>query len=65
TVSEIRRGMQADLHAASLEARELVYQVHQAHSRPVVIRWGTLGLFLGLLTFAAGFVLGRMLPTIP
>lgn len=59
--AEVRREIQGDLNAASLRAQEIVHQVHQAHTRPVIIRWLALGLFLGLLIFAAGLVIGRTL----
>jgi hypothetical protein len=37
-IIRIPSGMCAPLFAG-LRSRELVYQIHKAHSRPVLIRW--------------------------
>lgn len=60
SVAEIRRQLHRDIHAAGLRSRELVEQVHKAHRRPVLIRWGVIGMLIGCALFSCGVWVGRM-----
>jgi len=58
---QMRQGLQSDIHAAGLKAREMVHLVNEAHRRPALIRWSTAGLLAGVLLFGGGVWLGTML----
>ena len=58
----IRRELGDDIAAAGKQAREIVFEVHRAHSRAAFEKWLVLGLVCGLVLFGCGFWAGRMLP---
>lgn len=58
---QMQEGLQSDIQLAGVKAREIVHLVDQAHRRPALIRWSTLGIVAGALLFAAGVWLGSML----
>jgi hypothetical protein len=47
-----------DINVASVRSCEMIDRLNQAHSRPVRLRWGALGLAAGLLLFVGGIFLG-------
>ena len=47
-----------DINIANVRSCELIDKIHRAHSRPAMLRWGTLGLFAGLLFFGCGILFG-------
>lgn len=57
----MRQGLQNDIHLAGLKAREFVHLVHEAHRRPLLIRWSAAGLIAGSILFGGGFWLGTFL----
>ncbi|MDQ1470510.1 MAG: Transcriptional activator TraM [Bryobacterales bacterium] len=50
-----------DVAAASLRSNELIKAVHLAHSRPAVVRWAALGMFVGLILFGCGVWVGTFI----
>ena len=56
--AELRRELQRDIEDARLQASEIVLDVHRAHRRPAVIRWGSAGLIAGLGLFGCGLWIG-------
>lgn len=56
--AELRRELQRDIEDARLKANEIVVNVHRAHSRPTVIRWGAVGLICAVALFCAGLWFG-------
>jgi hypothetical protein len=56
--AELRREMQRDIEDARLRANEIVLDVHRAHRKPAVIRWGAAGLIAGLALFGSGLWFG-------
>jgi hypothetical protein len=58
---QMQQGLQNDIHAAGLKAREIVHLVNEAHRRPALIRWAALGLVGGVLLFGGGVWLGTLL----
>ena len=56
--AELRREMQRDIEEARLKANEIVANVHRAHSRPAVIRWGAVGLIAAVALFGSGLWIG-------
>jgi len=57
---ELRRGLQGEISAAGLKARELVQSVHAAHERPNMIFWASIGLLCALGLFFSGVWFGRL-----
>jgi hypothetical protein len=57
---EIKRGLQGEISAAGLKARELVQTVHQAHQRPNMIFWASIGLLCALGLFCSGVWFGKL-----
>jgi hypothetical protein len=57
---EMRRELQNDITAAGMKARELVYRIHEAHQRPNLIVWASIGLLCGLALFSGGVWFGRL-----
>ncbi len=57
---QMQRGLQSDIHAAGLKAREIVHLVNEAHRRPALIRWSALGVVAGVVLFGGGFWLGTL-----
>ena len=54
SATQIREGLQGDIHIASLKAREYVQMVNQAHRHSSLIRWASAGLVAGMLLMLAG-----------
>ena len=57
---EIRAELRNDIDSAGLKARELVHQVHQAHQRPAMIMWASIGLLCAIALFCSGVWFGRL-----
>ena len=55
---QIRGELHADIDEAGLKAAHLVYKVHEAHSRPALIRWLSAGLASAVVLFLAGLWAG-------
>lgn len=60
-IDSMRNGLHADLEAGGYKARELVMEVHRAHSRRNFIRWFSAGLLAALALLFSGALLGRLL----
>jgi hypothetical protein len=60
SAAEIRREIQHDVHAAGLRSRELLNRIHEAHRRPVLVRWIAIGILIAFLLFCSGIWVGRM-----
>ena len=60
SAAEIRRELHADVQAASLKSRELLHQIHEAHRRPVLVRWVAIGLLFGFILLLCGVWIGRI-----
>ncbi len=60
SAAEIRRELHADVHAAGLKSRELLHQIHEAHRRPVLLRWAAVGVAFGFILFLCGVWVGRI-----
>jgi hypothetical protein len=56
--AQIRAELQKDIDAAGMKAAYLVYKVDQAHKRPTMIRWITVGLSLSVALLFFGFYAG-------
>ena len=61
SAERMRQGLQNDIHAAGLHAREFVHLVNEAHRRPALIRWAAVGAMSGALLFGGGIWLGTLL----
>jgi len=59
--AHIRAELQKDIDAAGIEAAHLVYRVDQAHKKPALIRWITVGLSLAVVLLVFGFCVGMHL----
>ena len=55
---KIREGLQFDIQVAGMRASEYVHQVNEAHRRPAIIRWVSVGLLAAVVIFAEGVWLG-------
>jgi hypothetical protein len=60
SAAEIRREIHRDVHAAGLRSRELLNRIHEAHRRPVLVRWTAIGILIAFLLFCCGIWVGRM-----
>jgi hypothetical protein len=60
SAADLRRELHADVHAASLKSRELLHQIHEAHRRPVLLRWAAIGVICGFILFLCGVWVGRI-----
>lgn len=56
----MRSGLQDDINAAGVRARELVQSVHDAHRRPTATMWIAVGLLCGLALLICGTWFGRL-----
>ncbi len=54
SAEKMREGLQADIRSAGLKAREYVHLVNEAHRRPAIIRWVSVGLLAAAAIFASG-----------
>jgi hypothetical protein len=61
SIELVRIGLHVDLEVAGLKARELVMEVHQAHSRRNFVRWLSVGLLAALALLICGALLHRLL----
>jgi hypothetical protein len=61
SAEKMREGLEGDIHIAGLKAREYVHQVNEAHRRPAMIRWVSVGLAAAAAIFSAGIWLGAHL----
>jgi hypothetical protein len=57
-VSELRRELERDVEKARLEASQIVYAVHKAHTRGALVRWAAAGVIVAAGLFAAGLWIG-------
>jgi hypothetical protein len=57
-VAELRRELERDVEKARLEASQIVYAVHEAHTRAALVRWAAAGVIAGAGLFAAGLWIG-------
>ena len=57
---EVRQGLQKDIGVAGLKARELVQKMHEAHERPRMVFWTSIGLLCALGLFCSGVWFGRI-----
>lgn len=57
-VAELRREVERDVEKARLEAGQIVYAVHQAHTKTTLIRWGAARAIVGAGLFMAGLWIG-------
>jgi hypothetical protein len=58
---KIREGLKFDIQVAGMRASEYVYQVNEAHRRPAIIPWVSVGLLAAVVIFAEGVWLGPYL----
>jgi hypothetical protein len=58
SAAEIREELQRDVETARIGAREIIYELHQNHTRVALIRWGAGAIGLAAAMFAAGLCLG-------
>ncbi len=61
SAEKMREGLQGDIHIAGLKAREYVHLVNEAHRRPAIIRWVSVGLVAAVAILASGVWLGTLL----
>jgi hypothetical protein len=54
SVTQMREGLQGDIHIAGLKAREYVHMVNEAHRRSSLVRWASAGLVGGVLLLGVG-----------
>ncbi|MDQ2843369.1 MAG: hypothetical protein M3Y72_20485 [Acidobacteriota bacterium] len=57
---EVRTELRKDIDSAGLKARELVQRVHEAHQRPNIIIWASIGLLCAIALFCSGIWFGRL-----
>jgi hypothetical protein len=58
SISAWKAAIAEDINVANVRSSEMIDRLNQAHSKPVRLRWGALGLGAGLLLLLAGIVLG-------
>ena len=58
SAEKMREGLQSDIQTAGMRASEYVYRVNEAHRRPAIIRWASVGLVAAVAIFALGVWLG-------
>lgn len=56
--AEVRRELERDVEKARLEATQIVFAVHRAHTKAALIRWGAAGVIAAAGLFAAGLCVG-------
>jgi hypothetical protein len=57
-VAELRGELERDIEKARLEASEIVYAVHQAHTKAALTRWCATGVIAAAGLFMAGLWIG-------
>jgi hypothetical protein len=60
-IDSVRNGLRADLETGGYKARELVMEVHQAHSRRNFVRWFSAGLLAALALLFCGVLLAKLI----
>jgi hypothetical protein len=60
SAAELRRELHSDVNAASLKCRELLHQIHEAHRRPILVRWVAIGLLFGFILLLCGVWIGSI-----
>jgi len=60
-IDSVRAGLRADLEAGGYKSRELVMEVHRAHSRRNFVRWFSTGLLAALVLLLCGVLLSRLI----
>jgi len=60
-IDSVRARLRADLEAGGLKARELVMEVHRAHSHRDFVRWFSAGLVAALVLLLCGALLSRLI----
>ena len=60
-IDSMRIGLRADLETGGYKARELVMEVHRAHSHRNFIRWLSAGLLAALALLLCGALLDRLI----
>ena len=58
SAEKMREGLQSDIQLAGMRASEYVHRVNEAHRRPTIIRWVSVGLVTAAAIFAAGVWFG-------
>jgi hypothetical protein len=58
SAEKMREGLQGDIHIAGLKAREYVHLVNEAHRRPAIVRWVSVGLVAASAILASGIWIG-------
>ena len=58
--AEMRAELRKDGESAGLKARDLVKQVHEAHQRPAMVMWASIGLLCAIALFCSGIWFGRL-----
>jgi nickel-dependent lactate racemase len=61
SAEKMRKGLQGDIHIAGLKACEYVHEVNEAHRRPALARWVSVGLVAAAAIFASGVWIGPLL----
>src|SRR5579884_1272477 len=56
--AELRRELEQDIEKARIEANQIVWAVHQAHTKAALVRWVAAGVIAGAGVFAAGLWIG-------
>ena len=54
SAEKMREGLQSDIQLAGMRASEYVHRVNEAHRRPAIIRWVSVGLVAAVAIFASG-----------
>jgi hypothetical protein len=54
SATQMREGLQGDIHIAGLKAREYVHMVNEAHRLSSLLRWASAGLAGGVLLIVSG-----------
>jgi hypothetical protein len=60
-IESARSALKADLEVGGVRARELVMEVHRAHTRSAAVRWITVGLLAAVALLGCGVFLGMQL----
>jgi hypothetical protein len=58
--AELKQEVRAEIAAAGVKAREIVKRIDNAHERPNVIMWASVGLLCAVALFCSGVWFGRM-----
>ena len=58
SAEQMREGLQGDIQVAGLRAHEYVHEVNEAHRRPAIVRWVSVGLVAAAAIFASGVWFG-------